>query len=487
MLLAFTITLMIYMLTMYVIGYVASRRVSNVDDYVLAGRSLSLGLTTVTMVATWFGAESLMTTTDEVAANGWRGALLDPIGISLCLVLTGLFIAAPMWRLNVLTIPDFFRMRYGKLSEVLCSLVLVPSYFGWIAAQYVALATILSQLYGGSTSWWIILVALAGTGYSLMGGMWSITLTDTLQLGLILLGRLVRGYQILNTIGDGSLVMALTQLRTQPPPSFWRLTDPETYAADLLSAVSILAIGSLGNLPVQDLMQRVFSARSPRVACWACYLAAAGYLTMGMLPILAGLAAVSLLKTVPEEGVLILIASRILSPALLIIFLLAIVSAVLSTMVSAVMAPAAVLAHNLIQPGLRAKSSAEGSERAGLRLQRWCVVGITCASVALALSGRGAFELVQSAYAMSLVGMFVPFVVGIYIYPLPGAAANASVVVGILCWLVHVICGWSSFAEPWLAQRLAIPHELVDTGFSAIAFLMACWIFPTPSNPVAHS
>ncbi len=67
------------------------------------------------MIATWFGAESLMTTTDEVAQAGWRGALMDPIGISLCLVITGLFIAGPMWRMNVLTIPTSFDCVTVKL------------------------------------------------------------------------------------------------------------------------------------------------------------------------------------------------------------------------------------------------------------------------------------------------------------------------------------------------------------------------------------
>ncbi len=87
--LGFTLSLIVYMLVMYAIGYSASRRVNDVDDYVLAGRRLPLSLTTITMIATWFGAESLMTTTDEVAREGWRGALMDPIGISLCLLITG--------------------------------------------------------------------------------------------------------------------------------------------------------------------------------------------------------------------------------------------------------------------------------------------------------------------------------------------------------------------------------------------------------------
>lgn len=459
------------MLLMVVIGWLAQRRVKNVDDYVLAGRRLPLSLTSVTMIATWFGAESLMTTTDTVAHQGISGAMLDPVGISLCLLITGLFVAGPMWRTGLLTIPDFFRDRYGKLSEVLSSIVLVPSYFGWIAAQYVALATILSQLYGWDVNRWIIIVAIAGTSYSLMGGMLSITWTDTIQLILIIIGLALLGCEVLETLGSGSLSAGLGRIQSEAPDGHWRLANPGTFSRDLLVVFSALTIGSLGNLPVQDLMQRVFSAKSSRVASASCYVAAVGYLAMGLLPMGVGLAANLLLDDVPEEGVLTEIAHRLLSGPSLIIFLLAVVSAVLSTIVSAVMAPASVLAHNLLEPIVAARTAGgQLSHQQALLLQRGSVIAVAAASVLLALSDRGAYELVQDSYAMSLVGMFVPFVVGIYKKSAPALAANSSLVVGIASWFLHTVMGWESFAQPLFGDRFPVPHELVDTILSAVAF-----------------
>jgi Na+/proline symporter len=471
----FSCSLAVYMLAMYAIGYVAQRRVRNVDDYMLAGRRLPVSLTAVTIIATWFGAESLMTTADKVAREGWRGALLDPIGISLCLIITGWLVAGPMWRLNLLTIPDFFRERYGKLAEVLASIVLVPSYFGWIAAQYVALATIMAHIYGLSVDQWVLIIAIGGTGYALMGGMWSITWTDTLQLVLIVLGLLLLGFEILSTLGHGSVEAGLWRVRVESPPSHWRLAEPKTFTRDMLAALSALAVGALGNLPVQDLMQRVFSARSPRVASLACYIGAAGYLAMCLLPVGTGLAAALILPQVPEAGVISAIADRLLSVPLLIIFLLAVVSAVLSTIVSAVMAPAAVLAHNLLEPALAARYGSLAPKHA-LRLQRGSAVAVAAASVALALSGQGAYELVQSSYAMSLVGMFVPFIAGIYLTSAPPAAANLSLVVGIGSWAGHCAMGWEYFLQPQLGAAFPLPHELADTILSAVAFAgwMAC-------------
>ena len=80
-------------------------------------------------------------------------------------------------------------------------------------------------------------------------------------------------------------------------------------------------------------------------------------------------------------------------------------------------------------------------------LQRLSAVMITAAATALALSGQRAFELVEGAYAMSLVGMFVPFVVGIYVERLPKQSAIASMLVGTASWFVHVLFGWEHFAQ----------------------------------------
>jgi Na+/proline symporter len=223
-------------------------------------------------------------------------------------------------------------------------------------------------------------------------------------------------------------------------------------------------------------MQRIFSARSAEVAQAACFWAAGGYLLMGLLPIGTGLTASLLLHQVPEEGILTAVAGRILSAPLQIIFLLAIISAVLSTIVSAVMAPAAVLAHNLVEP-LAARRWGKLSSAQALLLQRGAVVTIASASVLLALSGRGAFELVQDAYAMSLVGMFVPFVAGILCSRVPAAGASCALLVGTSCWLWHVLMGWEFFGGPALAGVIAVPHELADTLLSGIAFC-ACLLPP---------
>ncbi|MCA9192090.1 MAG: sodium:solute symporter family protein [Planctomycetales bacterium] len=464
----FGVVLALYAAGMFAIGFAAQKRITNVEDYVLAGRQLPTSFATITVIATWFGAESLMTTADEVAHQGIRRSMLDPVGISLCLLIAGLFIAGPLWRMNLLTIPDFYRRRYGTLAETASAIILVPSYFGWIAAQYLALASLMAQFFHVPITVGVITIALIATGYTIMGGMWSVTWTDAIQIVIILVGLILLALEILWYLGNGEWLLGFERLRKDVPEDFWKVANPLTFKEDVMVALTALAIGSLGNLPVQDLMQRVCSSKSDRVAQHACYWGSAGYLCMGLLPILAGLASGLVLVEVPEEGVVTALATKLLDPPLLLIFVLAITSAVLSTIVSAVLAPSAVLAHNLLEPASNLWSRKKLSDSDQLWMQRLCVVIVSAASVVLALLGDSAYELVESSYSLSLVGLFATFVIGMHVCKTP-TAAILSMLSGVGFWTWHTIAGRENFVG------LSIPHELVDTGISIGIFL----VFPS--------
>jgi Na+/proline symporter len=128
-------TMVGYVVLMFVLSYVASRRVANIEDYVVAGRRLPLMLAVPTLLATWFCGGTLLTVTDEVRARGLSAAGLDPLGAGVCLILAGLFFAAPLWRMKLLTLPDFFRRQFGTRAEVISACLMIPTYFGWIAVR----------------------------------------------------------------------------------------------------------------------------------------------------------------------------------------------------------------------------------------------------------------------------------------------------------------------------------------------------------------
>src|SRR6185436_7959372 len=187
MLIAFVV---LYLLVTIAIGLWAARRVQNSKDYVLAGRSLPLYMNTATVFATWFGAESVLSVSVEFSKSGMGGIIADPFGSSMCLVIVAVFFARAFYRMDLLTIGDFYRKRYGRTMEFGTSVVIAISYLGWTAAQLTALGLAFWILSHGAISLehGIILGAVITLAYTLWGGMWSVALTDLFQSVMIVAG-----------------------------------------------------------------------------------------------------------------------------------------------------------------------------------------------------------------------------------------------------------------------------------------------------------
>ena len=118
MLIAFVV---LYLVVTIAIGLWAAKRVHDSKDYVVAGRSLPLYMNTATVFATWFGAETVLSVSAEYAKNGLGGVIADPFGSSFCLVIVALFFARAFYRMDLLTIGDFYRKRYNRPIEIVTS------------------------------------------------------------------------------------------------------------------------------------------------------------------------------------------------------------------------------------------------------------------------------------------------------------------------------------------------------------------------------
>ncbi|MCC9608547.1 sodium:solute symporter family protein [Blastopirellula sp. JC732] len=455
------IVIAIYIIVMYALAFVAQGKVESSEDYIVAGRKLPLSLAWMTLLATWFGAGTLLTAADEVSAEGLQAAALDPIGPGFCLLLAGLFFAGPLWRMKLLTLPDLYRRKYGSFAEVVASLIMIPSYFGWIAAQYIALAKMLELYFGLDLTIGIAAVAIVGAGYTVAGGMWSVTLTDAVQISLVLLGLIVLAFVVLWEIGEGQLLAGYTKILAQTPGEHLQVV-PRHSASAFWEWVAVLMVATLGNLPGQDLMQRVFAAKSARVAQGACLIAGVAYLSFGLIPVGLGLAA-NLLPHEIEASVLPTLAAAFLSPPVAIIFVLALMSAVLSTIDSAIIAPSSVMAQNLLSRCTKIEP---------LLLNRIATLIVATGALVMAYTGQTAYELLEGAYAMTLVGLFVPLVFGIYTDPRNRWSGPASMLAGAIVWGLHQPRGYETFLEPWLAETFPVPLEIAATGISLLAYFV---------------
>src|ERR1017187_1813765 len=134
------------------IGLYAATRVHNTKDFAIAGRHLPFYMVTATVFATWFGSETVLGIPATFLKEGLHGVVADPFGASLCLILAGLFFANKLYRMNLLTIGDYYRTRYGRAVELITSICIVISYLGWVSAQIMALGLVFNVVTGGDVS-----------------------------------------------------------------------------------------------------------------------------------------------------------------------------------------------------------------------------------------------------------------------------------------------------------------------------------------------
>lgn len=428
---ALALVLAAYLLGLLVVALRVNERVETETDYIVAGRRLPIGLATATLLATWFGAGTLLTATDEIAASGLRATALEPYGAGLCLLLAGALFARRLWSMELLTVSDVFRLRFGPHAERLSVLLTVPVYVGWVAVQLVALAGVLEATLHVPPVVGILAVAAVSLLYTLLGGMWSVTITDAVQMVLIVVGVLWLGYATLDRLGDGDWSQGLPALLERAPAESLVLVPRESLP-ELVGWVGVLLVSALGNLPGQELAQRIMASRSAATAQRACLLAGALYMGLGTVPALMGVAAPLVLPEATTESVLQALALELLSPVMVVLFVVSIVSVVLSTLTSGLLAPATALAHNLVRHHVPPSVSS-------LRLCRLCVGLVLALSVITALVGEDAYAILEASYAVGLVGMAVPFAAGVYGVSASDRAAVAAMAAGLGVWALELV------------------------------------------------
>ncbi|HSF15447.1 MAG TPA: sodium:solute symporter family protein [Vicinamibacteria bacterium] len=451
-----------YVVGLYALCFRIQGRIQTSEDYLVAGRKLTLPFATGTILATWFGAGTVLTAADEVRHSGLRAAALEPFGAGVCLLIAGWLIAGPIWKMKLLTLSDLFRTRFGREAEVLSAFIMVPSYFGWVAAQFVALAGMLHLFFAIDLSVGILIVALVGSGYTLLGGMWSVTVTDAVQIALVLAGLLLLGASTLSELGGGSYLLGLARLWNDTPPEL-RNPIPVESVQQFIDWLAVLAIAALGNLPSQDIVQRISASRTPVIARRACLLSGYLYIGFGVIPVALALSGRILFPDTLSTAILPALAHSFAQPLVAVTFTVMLVSAVLSSIDSGILAPAAVLSENIFR-------HVNGGRLSSLSLNRLAVFLVASGSAAVAYSGQSAYGLLEDSYEVAFVSLFVPMMLAVYGWRCSPKAAAASMSTGIAIWLIHWVTGWQYLAEPFVPLHL--PASLGAMTASLLAYVV---------------
>lgn len=431
------VSVILYVLIMVPIGLYASRKVKNTGDYVLAGRSLPFYMALATVFATWFGSESILGASSNFAEGGFSAVTEDPFGAALCLIIAGLFFNRKLYNLNFLTIGDYFKNRYNTTIGVFLSIAIIVSYFGWVAAQFLALGLVLSTVIPGLTLMWaIIFASILVSLYTFYGGMHSVAMLDTIQSVVIVSGLGAIFIFALSKIGGfGELV-------SQTPPEFWQITPKLSGSLTewIIFVTALMTIG-LGSIPQQDIYQRAMSAKSATISVWASVLGGVLYFSIVLIPLfIAGVARIlypDVLKDDPQNLILTLVQDH--TPVVLqILFFGALVSAIISTASGALLAPGTLLAENVIKPFFN-----EISDKLRLRIIRLAVIFVAFGGVLMAIKDDARiYDLVSSAYSVTLVAGFIPLAVGLYSKKANSFGALISIIAGLSAWQY-----WNMFAQ----------------------------------------
>jgi SSS family transporter len=431
-------SVVVYLLVTIAIGLWAARRVHNSKDYVVAGRSLPLYMNTATVFATWFGAESVLSVSVEFSKSGLGGIIADPFGSSMCLVIVAVFFARAFYRMDLLTIGDFYRKRYGKTMELGTSVIISISYLGWTAAQLTALGLVFSTLTDGaiSLSTGILISGAVVLAYTIWGGMWSVAVTDLFQSVMIIVGLAIVAWIVGDMAGGPGKVIAAAAEGGKF--EFW----PKGGTKEWLAFVTAFLTLAIGSIPQQDIFQRVTSAKDEKTAVLGSLLGGVIYFCFVFVPIYIVLAALlvdpalgRLLSAEDAREMQRILPSFILEHTPLwikVLFFGALLSAILSTASGAIIAPTSLCTENIIRP-----LYPRMSDRQFLLTLRVVLVTFTLAALIFALNSKQTmYDMVQNAYTVTLVAALVPLAAGVFWKRANNLGAVLSSLFGLVAWLI---------------------------------------------------
>jgi Na+/proline symporter len=436
------------------IGLWAALRVKNTADFAAAGHSLPMHIVTATVFATWFGSETVLGVPATFLKEGMQGIVSDPFGSSMCLILVGLFFARHLYSKKYLTIGDFFREKYGRTVEVLITLCIVVSYLGWVAAQIKALGLVFNVVSndGISQEWGMIIGAASVLIYTLFGGMWSVAITDFIQMIIIVLGMLYIGYEVSGLTGGVDVVIAhaaaADKLSILPD---WNLPA-------VLGFIAALVTMMLGSIPQQDVFQRITSSKNVDIAVKASILGGVLYFLFAFIPIFLAYSA-SLINPQLVEKYLhadsqLILPNLILNHAPLfaqVMFFGALLSAIKSCASATLLAPSVTFAENIVKGFFK-----HLSDQHLLKIMRITVLCFTVFVTLFALNSElSIFKMVESAYKVTLVAAFVPLAFGVYWSRANTLGGLLAVLFGLSIWILCELLWPDAVMPPQLAGLCA--------------------------------
>lgn len=440
------------------VGITVARKVDGDSaNFLVAGRQLGLPLVAVALTTAAVDSNATVGNTDLSSAFGfWAGASLA-LGLAVCLLLCGLFLARPMNQMGLYTLADFFARRYNRPVELLASVLMIFAFTILLAGNMVACGFLLEYFTPLSYEVGVVLAVLLVLAYTIGGGMFSDAYTAVVQAVITVVATVMLFGWVVITYGlnipDGL-----------GPFDFGQLTDPAQGAA--INWATLVALG-IGDLVAIDFMQRIFSARTPDIARTSCFIGAGFTAAIGVAWSLIALTASSTLGLTSESGPMIYQFLDGPVPSLLAVLALSgIVAASFSTASGAILATSAVAVRNI--GGVR-RVEASGTDPL-LRWTRTAMVPVVLIGIFLAIRVSETGILLTLAFDLMLACLIAPFLLGLFWQRSTSTAVLVAASTGLLIRVLLLALTPTLYGVP--NTLLYVDNSLVTADFDGWATLV---------------
>lgn len=434
-----TAIVIIYLLLMLWIGWFSSTKISTNTDFMVAGRRLGPLLTAGTLAATEIGGGSSL----GVVQNGMSGYGLSAswyiITMGIAFVILS-FIAPKFRAATVKTVPEYFRRRYGKACGIVTAIIMLLPLVGLTAGQFIASAVILSTMLKIDYQVAVIIVAVVVTAYSIMGGLWSATLTDFVQVFLIVFGMIVAVPYAMHYAGGWG------QISASIPKGTLNLFQ----GYDLFGIVSLVIMYVATFSVGQEAVSRFYAAKDQKTAKRGAWLAALVNFIYAFVPTILGIITLALINMGKfSSSQFAAVGARYALPVLAIntmpaivcgLLFSGIISATMSSSDADILGAGSIFANDIYRAVL--KPDASGKSVMAVTKIVMCLVGVASMFIAL-FNTQSIVDILMFCFTLRAAGSFFPYVIGHYWKRASTAGTVASLIAGtvVVVYMEHVSKG----------------------------------------------
>lgn len=464
-----TVIVVLYLLVMLFIGWYSSKKITSNTDFMVAGRRLGPFLMAGTLAATEIGGGSSLGVVQQGMQNHGISAAWYIMTMGFAFVI--LTFLAPKFRAaTVKTVPEYFRRRYGKSAGLITAIIMLLPLIGLTAGQFIASSVILSTMLGISYKTAVIIVALVVTIYSIMGGLWSVTLTDFIQVFLIIIGMIIAVPFAMNLAGGWSNVVANVPAETF---DMFKGYSPMAVVSLTIMYVATFTVG-------QEAVSRYYAARDGKAAKQGSILAAIINFIYAFIPAILGIITLALINMgkfnaedfadVGARYALPVLAMEAMPAIICGLLFAGIISATMSSSDSDLLGAGSIFANDIYRAVLKPDATSEEVMKVTKIVM--AVVGVVSMFIAL-FNTSSLVTLLMFCFTLRAAGAFFPYVLGHYWNGASLAGTIASLISGsVVVVYLEKISGSMLFGMK--VSQPIIPGLVVALVF----FLVFSKIFP---------